>query len=236
MENTRQAVPVTREDFQTREKAFFYQVYNWMAAGLALTGGIAYLVSNSPAALSIIFGNQLVFFGLIIGELALVWSLASRIDKIEPQTASSLFFLYAGINGLTMAAIFIMYTTASIASTFFICGATFAATSMYGASTKRDLTGIGNFMFMGLIGIIIASVVNMFLRNPMIYWLISYIGVAVFVGLTAYDTQKIKAMARNNNFSAQENSKMVVMAALTLYLDFINLFIFLLQIMGNARD
>jgi hypothetical protein len=209
-----------------------------MAIGLSLTGFVAYYVSNSEFLLRLIFGNQLVFFGLIISELVLVFSLATRVNKMQASTATGMFILYAALNGATLAAIFLIYTRSSITSTFFICAATFLACSIYGMTTKRDLTSLGGFMTMGLIGIIIASVVNLFIRNSGMSLIISYIGVVVFVGLTAYDTQKLKTMAVSQPAGLEANvvRKGAIMGALTLYLDFINLFLMLLRILGSGRE
>ena len=171
---------------------FIRSVYNWMGIGLALTGFIAYFVSNNAQIQNLIFGNKLVFFGLIIAELALVYIISARVNKIQASTATSLFILYAALNGATLASLFLVYTSSSITSTFFICSATFVACSIFGMTTKRDLTSMGGFMAMGLIGILIASVVNMFIRSSAMNMIISYIGVIVFVGLTAYDTQKLE--------------------------------------------
>lgn len=217
--------------------SFIRSVYNWMGIGLALTGFVAYYVANSEAMLRIIFGNQLVFFGLIIGELGLVFYLSSRVHKIEASTATALFVLYAALNGATLSAVFLAYTSSSITSTFFICAATFGACSIYGMTTKRDLTSLGGFMTMGLIGIIIASVVNMFVRSTGMSMIISYIGVLVFVGLTAYDTQKLKTMALTQpaGVGAAVVRKGAILGALSLYLDFINLFLMLLRILGDRE-
>ncbi len=208
-----------------------------MAIGLGLTGFIAFYVSNSPSMIKLIYGNQILFFGLIIGELALVFYLSARVQKIQASTATALFILYAALNGVTLSFIFLIYTSASITSTFFICAATFVSCSIYGMVTKRDLTSLGGFMAMGLIGIIIASVVNMFIRSTGMSLIISYIGVFVFVGLTAYDTQKLKRMAVTQpaGLEAGVVRKGAIMGALTLYLDFINLFLMLLRILGNRR-
>jgi FtsH-binding integral membrane protein len=208
-----------------------------MAIGLALTGFVAFFVSNSQTMMRLIFGNQLIFFGLIIGELALVFSISARVHKMQASTATSLFVLYAALNGATLSAIFLIYTRASITSTFFICAATFVASSIYGMATKRDLTAMGQFMFMGLIGIVIASVVNLFIRSSGVSLIVSYIGVIVFVGLTAYDTQKLRTMALSqpDGLDAGTIRKGAILGALTLYLDFINLFLMLLRILGN-RD
>jgi len=217
---------------------FIKSVYNWMAIGLALTAFTALYVSNSETMLRIIFGNQLVFFGLIIGELGLVFYLSARVQKIQASTATALFVLYSVLNGATLSAVFLMYTSASIVSTFFVCAMTFGACSVYGMVTKRDLTSLGGFMFMGLIGIIIATVVNMFIQSSAMTMIISYIGVVVFVGLTAYDTQKLKNMAltQPDNASGAMVRKGAIMGALTLYLDFINMFIMMLHIFGVSRD
>jgi FtsH-binding integral membrane protein len=208
-----------------------------MAIGLGLTGFIAFYVSNSPSLIKLIYGNQILFFGLIIGELALVFYLSARVQKIQASTATALFILYAALNGATLSFIFLIYTSASITSTFFICAATFVSCSIYGMVTKRDLTSLGGFMAMGLIGIIIASVVNMFIRSSGMSLIISYIGVFVFVGLTAYDTQKLKRMAVTQPAGLEAGAvrKGAIMGALTLYLDFINLFLMLLRILGDRR-
>jgi FtsH-binding integral membrane protein len=233
-----QSIPLERTQTQIRVNEFIRSVYNWMAIGLSLTGFVAYYVSNSEFLSRLIFGNQLVFFGLIIGELVLVFSLAARVNKMQASTATGMFILYAALNGATLSAIFLIYTRSSITSTFFICAATFVACSIYGMITKRDLTSLGGFMTMGLIGIIIASVVNLFIRNSGMSLIISYIGVVVFVGLTAYDTQKLKTMAlsRPVDIDAGTVRKGAIIGALTLYLDFVNLFLMLLRILGSNRN
>ncbi|MFH1581063.1 MAG: Bax inhibitor-1/YccA family protein [Pseudomonadota bacterium] len=232
-----QFVSTDRVQTQVIVNEFIRSVYNWMAIGLSLTGFIAFYVSSSPNLIKLIYGNQLLFFGLIIGELALVFYLSARVQKIQASTATALFILYAALNGATLSIIFLIYTSASITSTFFICAATFVACSIYGMVTKRDLTSLGGFLTMGLIGIIIASVVNMFIRSSGMNLIISYIGVFVFVGLTAYDTQKLKSMAISQpaGLEAGVVRKGAIMGALALYLDFINLFLMLLRILGNRR-
>jgi len=232
-----QFVSTDRTQTQVIVNEFIRSVYNWMAIGLGLTGFIAFYVSNSPNMIRLIYGNQVLFFGLIIGELALVFYLSARVQKIQASTATALFILYAALNGATLSFIFLIYTSSSITSTFFICAATFVACSIYGMVTKRDLTSLGGFMAMGLIGIIIASVVNMFIRSSGMSLIISYIGVFVFVGLTAYDTQKLKNMALTQpaGLEAGVVRKGAIMGALALYLDFINLFLMLLRILGNRR-
>ncbi len=215
---------------------FMRRVYNWMGLGLALTAFVALYTTSNPQLLSLIFGNSLVFFGLIIGELALVIILSAAINRLQASTATLLFFLYSAMNGLTLSVIFLAYTRASIASTFFVTAGTFGVTSFYGYTTQRDLTSWGSFFFMGLIGIILASVVNIFLRSPMIYWVVTYAGILVFVGLAAYDTQKLKEMALAGFADEETARKSAVMGALALYLDFINLFLMLLRILGSRRN
>jgi len=221
-----------------RVNAFIRSVYNWMAIGLALTAVTAFYVVNTPALLQIIFGNRMVLFGMIIGELAMVFYLSARIQKMNAATATALFIFYSILNGATLASIFIIYTASSIATTFITCALTFGACSIYGMVTKRDLTSMGGFLMMGLMGIIIASLINMFFRSPGISMVISYVGVLVFVGLTAYDTQKLKQMALNQPVDASGAvvRKGAIMGALSLYLDFINLFLMLLHIFGISRD
>jgi FtsH-binding integral membrane protein len=233
-----QSISVKGTQTQVLVNEFIRSVYNWMAIGLGLTGFTAYYVSNSESLMRLIFGNQLLFFGLIIGELMLVFSLAGRAHKMQASTATGLFILYAALNGVTLSVIFLIYTRASITSTFFICAATFIACSIFGMTTKRDLTSLGGFMTMGLIGIIIASVVNLFVRSSGMSMIISYVGVLVFVGLTAYDTQKLKTMAisQPDGLEAGVVRKGAILGALSLYLDFINLFLMLLRILGSNRS
>ena len=190
-----QTVSIPRDRSQVIVNDFVRSVYNWMALGLALTGIIAFYVAHSESLMKLIYGNQLIFWGLIIGELVLVFSISGRITKMSAQTATGLFLLYSALNGATLSFVFLAYSGTSIARVFFITAGTFAVCSVYGMTTKRDLTSLGGFLFMGLVGIIIASVVNMFIRSDAMTLIISYIGVIVFVGLTAYDTQRIKEMA-----------------------------------------
>jgi FtsH-binding integral membrane protein len=232
-----QSIPLNKTLAQVRINEFIRSVYNWMAIGLGLTGFVAFYVSNSETLLKLIFGNQFIFFGLIIGELVLVFTISARVHKMQASTATSLFVLYAVLNGATLSAIFLIYTRSSITSTFFICAATFISSSIYGMVTKRDLTSMGQFMFMGLIGIVIASVVNLFVHSSGMSLIVSYIGVIVFVGLTAYDTQKLRTMALSQPEGLDSGTvrKGAILGALALYLDFINLFLMLLRILGN-RD
>ena len=219
----------------TLEQKFFNRVYSWMTFALILTGVTALYVTASPALQKLVLGNPLVLFGLIILELIAVASLAGAINKMSLATATYVFVGYSVLNGLTLSGIFMLYTGASIALAFFITAATFGVMTVYGYTTKSDLTQMGKLMFMGLIGIIIASLVNIFLRSPMMDWIISYVGVAVFIGLTAYDTQKIKAMLSTVGNDEVAYQKYSILGALTLYLDFINLFIMILRIVGNRN-
>ncbi len=219
----------------TASSTFFQKVYLWMTVGLATTALASFFMLNSSAAQQLIFGNRMAFYGLIFAELGLVMFLSAAINRISAMAATLMFLGYSALNGITFAAIFLIYTQSSIVSTFLVTAGTFAAMSMYGYATKRDLTGFGSFLFMGLIGIVIASLVNMFLHNEMIYWIVSYLGVFIFVGLTAYDTQKIKRIGQAGFASEEHQRKSAILGALTLYLDFINLFLMLLRVMGNRR-
>jgi FtsH-binding integral membrane protein len=216
---------------------FLAKVFNWMAIGLGLTGITAFMVANSDAAKQLIFGNQIIFYGLIFGELGMVFYLSARIQKISAQAATGLFVAYSVLNGATLAAIFLAYTATSIASTFFIAAGMFVVMAVYGTVTKKDLSSMGSFLFMGLIGMIIAAVVNMIIGSPMISWVISAVGVLVFTGLTAYDVQKISRIGANGIMDSGEAAirKGAIMGALALYLDFINLFLSLLHLLGDRR-
>jgi FtsH-binding integral membrane protein len=229
-----QSIPMERTQTQIRVNTFVRSVYNWMAMGLALTGAVAWFVANNEPVLRFVYQARWIFF---IGELALVFMLAGRVEKMKASTATGMFLFYAALNGATLSFIFLVYTMSSIASTFFICAGTFAACSVFGWVTKRDLTGLGNFLFMGLIGIIIASIVNIFLKSAGMQMIISYIGVLVFTGLTAYDTQKIKSMALSQpaGMDAAVVRKGAIIGALSLYLDFILMFQYLLMIFGGSR-
>ncbi|NQU14956.1 MAG: Bax inhibitor-1/YccA family protein [Desulfobacteraceae bacterium] len=217
---------------------FVRSVYNWMAFALALTGFVAFYVSHSPSLTRLIFGNPMIFFVLIFAELGLVFTISGMVNRLSAGTATFLFVIYSALNGVTLSFIFLAYTSTSIASTFFICAGTFVGCSIYGWTTKKDLTSWRGFLMMGLIGIIIASLVNMFIRSSGMSIIISYIGVIVFVGLTAYDTQKLKNMASAQpaGLDAGVVRKGAILGALSLYLDFINLFLMLLRIFGQARD
>ena len=215
---------------------FLAKVFNWMAIGLGVTGVVAFLTASSGLAMSIVASP--VFFVLIIAELGMVFYLSARIDKIQAATATGLFLGYSLLNGLTLSTIFLAYTRTSIGGTFLITAGMFGAMAVYGLVTKRDLSGMGSFMFMGLIGIILASIVNIFLKSSSLYWAISVIGVLVFVGLTAYDVQKIKRMGEQGIMEQGEAAirKGSIIGALALYLDFINLFLMLLRFFAVSRD
>lgn len=224
---------------QARQEAstiFLAKVFNWMAVGLGLTGIVAWFTASSGLAMQLVASP--VFMILLVAELGLVFFLSARIDKIQAGTATGLFIGYAVLNGLTLSMIFLAYTQSSIAATFFITAGMFGAMAVYGLVTKRDLSGFGSFLFMGVIGIIIASVVNIFLQSSSLYWAISLIGVFVFVGLTAYDVQKIKNIGEQGIMEQGEEMvrKGAIMGALALYLDFINLFLMLLRFFGGSRD
>ncbi len=223
-----------RSESLVKVNEFIRSVYNWMAIGLALTGFTAYYVAHTPALLEAVAPLFIVF---ILAELGLVFFLSARIAKMKASTATSMFVIYSLLNGVTLSVIFLIYTQASIFSTFLVTALTFGACSVYGMVTKKDLTSMGQFLFMGLIGIIIASLVNMFMRSPMMEYIISFVGVLVFTGLTAYDTQKIKEMALSQPADASGSMvrKGAIIGALKLYLDFINLFLFMLRFLGN-RD
>lgn len=220
---------------EVQERSFVARVYTWMFTALVVTGGVALLTASNEAMVKAILGNQGIFIGLLIAEVALVWGLSLIIGRISPATAAFLFFLYAALNGLTMAVIFLIYTAGSIATTFFAAAGAFGAMALYGHITHRDLTSIGNLCIMGLVGVVIASIANFFLRSTGLYWAITYIGIAVFVGLTAYDAQKIKNIGQQVQVGSDAGRRAAVMGALVLYLDFINLFLLLLRLMGRRR-
>jgi FtsH-binding integral membrane protein len=216
-------------------KTFIAKVYAWMSFALAITALVAMYVASQPNLVKLIIGNKIMFYGLMIGELLVVMALVGFIEKMSAATATAVFFAYAVMNGLTLSVIFLAFTATSITSTFFITAGTFGAMSAYGYFTKRDLTSIGNICFMALVGLIIATIVNIFWVNNMFSLIISCVGVLIFVGLTAYDTQKIKALGATLDENSEEGRKGAVLGALALYLDFINLFLMLLRLFGDRR-
>lgn len=215
--------------------ALMRKVYLWMTMALVITGFTAYGVATSPAILSAILMNKMLFFGLIIGEFALVIGLSAAINRLSLSTATLMFVLYSVINGATLSVIFLAYTLSSIANVFFITAGTFAVMAFIGYTTKKDLSGMGKMLMMALIGLIIATVVNLFLRSTGLQLIVSYIGVLVFVGLTAYDTQKIKQMLMMAEDTGETAQKIALLGALSLYLDFVNMFLYMLRIFGKEE-
>ena len=215
--------------------SFINKVYAWMCLALTVTGFIAFRTAQSETLLQLVFGNSIILISLFIVELGIVFWMSKNIAKISSNMAICLFLLYSALNGLTLSILLLVYTASSVASTFFITAGTFGLMSAYGYFTRKDLTSWGNLLFMALVGLIIASIVNIFWSNPTMYWIISYAGVLIFVGLTAYDTQKIKNMSLELDAESEAGRKGAIMGALALYLDFINLFIILLRILGDRR-
>ena len=206
------------------------RAFVWMTLGLAITGLTALFVADSNL-IEVIFSSG-SFWILVIAELAVVWFLSSRIMKLSMPVATAAFAVYSLLNGVTLSPIFLVYTGESITSTFFITAATFGTMAVFGYTTKRDLSSWGSYLMMALIGLIIASVVNIFLGSSLLMWAVSYLGVLLFVGLTAYDTQQLKAMIAASIGDEEQTKKAALLGALNLYLDFINLFIYLLRILG----
>jgi FtsH-binding integral membrane protein len=214
------------------EAEFLWRTYRWMALGLALTGTIAWIVASTPSLAQAVFTNPVVFYGAFIAELVLVVVFAARASRMSFPAAVATFGAYAALNGVTMAVIFLLYTASSVGQVFFVCAGAFGALAVYGATTKRDLTAVGHFMFIGLVGLVLASVVNIFLKSPAVYWVTTYAGVLIFAGLTAYDNQKLRRLYAQQG----EAGNLALQGALTLYLDFINLFLLLLRLFGRRRN
>lgn len=223
----------SEEEKQAYVARYISKVYAWMFLALAVTGVVAGYVATSEAILSFLFSNKFLFWGLLIGQLFLVGFLTIRLEKMSVNVATTIFFAYAALNGLTLSVLLLIYTPASLLGVFGITAVTFGIMSAVGYYTKKDLTQFGQIMLFGLIGIIIASIANYFMQSEMLYWIISYVGVAVFVGLIAYDTQKIKGYALLE--SEEQRKKGAILGALALYLDFINLFIYLLRLFGSRK-
>ncbi len=230
-----QPVNNTRSRTEVAVNSFVQGVYTWMGIGLTITGVTAYVVAHNQTLLEIIYPIRLF---LALGTLALVFFLSARIGRMSASTATGVFIVYSALMGAVLSSIFIVYDRQAISSTFLVTAGTFLAVSVYGWTTKRDLTSVGSFMFMGLIGIIIASIVNLFLHSTALQMIIAYLGVFIFIGLTAYDTQQLKEMAltQPDDVDAGVIRKGTIIGALRLYLDFINLFLFFLQIMGGGRE
>lgn len=216
-----------------RVTSFLRAVYGWMCLGLAVTAGVAVAVSSSESAVQMLVSNRFLFFGLMIGELGLVFYLSARVGNLAAGTASTLFLVYSALNGVTLSLILLAYTGESVANAFFVCAGMFGALALYGTVARRSLAGVGQFAFMGLVGLILASVVGMFWQNETLQLMIPIVGVIVFTGLTAWDAQRLKQMA----LALPEGSvgAYSVVGALSLYLDFINLFLSLLRLLGNRR-
>ena len=217
-----------------RVSAFLWKVYGWMAVGLGLTALVAFAVAGSPALLGVLVGNRLVFFALVIAELGLVFFLSARADRLAPGTAAGLFALYSALNGVTLSVILLAYTGESVTMTFVVTAGMFGALALFGSTTKRSLAGAGQFFMMGLIGLILASIIGMFWHNDALQFLISVVGVIVFTGLTAWDAQRLRQMALS--LPPGQVGAYAVVGALSLYLDFINLFLMLLRFTGSRRD
>ena len=217
-----------------RVTAFLRKVYGWMCAGLGVTAFVAFTVAGSPTMVRAIASNQLLFFGLILAELGLVFYLSARAPRLAPNTAMGLFVLYASLNGVTLSLVLLMYTGASIGTTFVVTAGMFGALALFGSTTKRSLAGAGHFLFMGLIGLVLASVVGIFWHSEALQFLISIVGVIVFTGLTAWDAQRLKQMALA--IPEGQSGSYAVVGALSLYLNFINLFLILLRFQGGSRD
>ena len=217
-----------------RVSAFLSKVYGWMFLGLLVTAGTAFAVASSPTLIETLILNRLLFWGLLFAQLGLVFYLSARVEKVAPATAAGLFLLYSALVGVTSSVILLIYTGSSITSTFIITAGMFGATAFFGTVTKRSLAGVGQFFFMGLIGLIIASIVGIFWQNALLQFVISVVGVLVFTGLTAWDAQRLKQMAIA--LPDGQVGSYAVVGALSLYLDFINLFFFLLRFTGNRRN
>lgn len=224
-------------DFELAEanQRFMVKVYAWMCFALAVTGFMSLFVVHFEPLMNFFFMNTGVFIFLLIAEVILVVILSARVERMSLFTCTLIFMVYSILNGITLAPLFMVYTASSIASTFFIVSGTFAAMSLFGYFTKQDLTKWGNILIMALVGLIIATLVNLFLHSTMVYWITTYAGVFIFIGLIAYDTQKLKEMSALVVEETEETRKMTIMGALSLYLDFINIFIYLLRIFGKKN-
>lgn len=233
MYNKEEAISVS--EAKSVQSVLFHQVFVWMTFALAITGLTAMVVVETPALLMGIIGNPPVFFGLLIGEVVLVLILSACIRKMSFTMATVMFILYSVVNGATMSIYLLVYTAESVASTFFITAGMFGFMAYIGTTTKRDLSSWGSLLLMALVGLIIASVVNIFMESTMLYWIITYAGVVIFVGLTAYDAQFVKRTLSMQEEINDDSKKIALLGALSLYLDFINLFIYLLRILGKKK-
>jgi uncharacterized protein len=228
-----QPIPYATPADEMTVAQFFNAVYAWMAAGLALTGVVAYAVFNRLLPIPLTMGTFLFLFVL---QIVLVMAISGAVNRISPIVATAMFLFYAALNGVTLSVLFYAYKQSSLASAFFITAGTFGAMSVYGYTTRRDLTRFGSLLFAALIGFVIASVVNIFLHSPMLYWIVSYAGVFIFIALTAYDTQALKIIAAQTAGNPRMASRMAIVGSLRLYLDFINLFLLILRLMNDRRN
>lgn len=229
-------VNTTQDALAVSESSFISKVFLWMAGGLAVSGAAAYWTLSTPAIRQAVFGTRWTILALIIVEFGLVLWLSARAMQMNTGTARLVFLGYSFLNGVTLSSIFLVYTLGSLGTTFAVASGTFLFFAVYGLTTKKDLTSLGNLAVMGLIGVVIASVVNLFLKSTTLMWISTFIGIAVFMGLIAWDTQKLKAIHAAGHESEDFKSKAVILGALALYLDFVNLFILLLRIFGRQRD
>jgi len=220
-------------DAAEQVSAFLWKVYAWMAVGLGLTAVVAFTVAGSPEISRVLVANRLVFFGLMIAEVGLVFYLSARVDRLAPTAAAGLFALYSGLNGVTLSVVLLAYTGESVTTTFVVTAGMFGALALFGSTTTRSLAGAGQFLMMGLVGVVLASIVGMFWHSGALQFLISVVGVIVFTGLTAWDAQRLKQMALT--LPAGQVGSQAIVGALSLYLDFVNLFLMLLRFTGR-RD
>jgi FtsH-binding integral membrane protein len=227
--------PLVGADAQLRQRGILGQVYTWMTAGLLVTSAVASYAASTPSVLNLLYGNPFTIWLLFLAQIGLVIGLSAAIDRLAPSTAVALFIAYATLNGLTFSAIFLLYTSTSIAQAFLATAATFGVMSLYGATTKRDLSTAGNLLAMALVGFLIGSVINLFWANSALYWVLTYLGIAIFIGLTAWDTQQIKQLIQQAHDDTTAR-RLAMIGALKLYLDFINLFVLLLRIFGSRDE
>ena len=227
-------MPISPTVAAERITAFLRKVYGWMCAGLAITALVALEVAGSPAILSRLVYNQFLFLGLILAELGLVFFLSARAERLAPATATALFVVYAALNGVTLSFVFLAYTGESVTNAFVVTAGMFGAMALYGSTTKRSLAGVGQFVFMGLVGLVLASLVGLFWHNDALQFVISAVGVIVFTGLAAWDAQRLKQMALAT--PGGQTGSFAIVGALSLYLDFINLFLSLLRLFGTRRE
>ncbi|MFL5786775.1 MAG: Bax inhibitor-1 family protein [Flavisolibacter sp.] len=227
---------VSPEQIALEQKKFITKVYSLMAGALAITGLVSMYAINSQAVLQFVFGNRAIFYGLLIAELLMVGSLVAFVARLSATVAMTIFILYSALNGLTLSGIFLIYTASSVAITFFITAGLFAVMSAYGYFTGKDLTKFGNLLMMLLIGLVLATIVNIFMNSTAVYWITAYLGVFIFTGLIAYDTQKLKNMYVVANEDEEAGKKVAIVGALSLYLDFINLFLMLLRFFGRRSN